>query len=128
FYFALASALRKEILAGLTVADLLLMFLTMFGCVGCYPLWPVALGVMTLCIFMLASRTPGLDPRRVRQAGVTAVLFLLTWFECASVYQVSLQGFAERVEERVGEAKLMAWAEELIAARKQRKDARENDP
>lgn len=127
-YLAFRRAVQKEVSAGLHVGDLLVGFLTMFGCVGCYPLWPVALGVMTLYVLPLTSRTACLEPRRVRQAGITAFLFLLTWFECATLYPEALQGFSERVEERVGEARLMAWAEEIIAARKLRKHAPDGDP
>jgi hypothetical protein len=127
-YLKFRKAVRKEISAGLHVGDLLVGFLAMLGCIGCYPLWPVALCVMALYVLALTSRTAGLEPRKVRQAGLTCALFLLTWFECASLYPEALQGFAERLDKRVGEVRIMAWAEEVIAARKRRKDAADGDP
>lgn len=101
------------------------LFLTVSGCFGCYPLWPVVLFLVALLLMPLTSRRKdSLGPNWrivVLRAGITALLFTLTWYLCATVKKQALHGFGERIEAMVGEDHLIGWATEVIAARQQGK-------
>jgi hypothetical protein len=105
------------------MADVIACLLTVPGCLGCYALWPVALFVPVVLLLALLSSgksAGGPDWRLIRRAGVTGLLFVLTWYECATVKRQALHGFAERVESRVSEEQLFAWVGAVIAAEKKR--------
>jgi hypothetical protein len=100
------------------------------GCFGCYPLWPFVLGLLAVPLVMavILLRKEATDPaesRRVRQAllsaGIAVVLFTLTWYWSASTTRQALYGLAERIEDRVGSDKLIAWAKDMIAEGKAKK-------
>jgi hypothetical protein len=120
---------------GVTVADVLVCFLTVVGCIGCYPLWPIVLCLLTMVVVALVETRKGVlgpawKPLAVR-AAITGLLFVFTWYQCATTRRQALRGFAHRIETLVGEDRLLAWASEQIAAAKAKQkklpDANRND-
>jgi hypothetical protein len=119
---------EKEKPSGLTVADVIVLFLTMPACAGCYGLWPFVLLVwafLFLAVALFAGRKDAnsRDWPLTRRAGLTAVLFLLTWYHCATAKRQALHGFADRIEATVREDRLLDWAAEVMAGRKAGKDS-----
>jgi hypothetical protein len=108
--------------SGMQLGDVIVLVLTAPGCLGCYPLWPAVLLVMLLVrvgvvVHGRATLGPGWRLIALR-AGIVSVLFLLTWYECATTRRQALRGFAARLEDRAREGQLLDWAAEVIEARK----------
>ncbi len=97
------------------------------GCCGCYPIWPVVVGLLTVLVIASlvharkdTTRSPeeGSVRAAVLRVGVAAVLFAVTWYLCATTTQQARRGFRERVESLGGPERLQTWAAGVIAAHK----------
>jgi hypothetical protein len=114
---------------GLTVLDILVLLTVLPGCVGCYPLWPVVLALLAAPLFLaLVSR--GKEPAEGRplgpvvlRLGWVVLLFTLTWYWTTSTTRQALRGLGARIAERGGANRLLVWAAEVTAARRQREKA-----
>ncbi len=120
---ALRAEVSKENLRrGVSVADLLGLMATIPGCLGCYALWPAAALLMALLFVALALSKdfPGPDRKgALLRVGLASVLFLVTWYEIATITSRALHGLGERIDATVGEERLMAFAADAIASRRQ---------
>jgi hypothetical protein len=113
---------------GLTVVEGVSVLSIFLGCMGCYPVWPAVLLLMApLFATLIFSKTGPAGERLTRsailRAGVVVLLFLLTWYFCASTTRQAMRGLGDRIEAKVGADKLAAWAAEVVAAHKLRQDA-----
>jgi hypothetical protein len=53
------------------------------------------------------------------RAGIAAGLFAVTWYECAGVTRQAMLGLGARIEAHGGADKLLDWAAEVVAGRRQ---------
>jgi hypothetical protein len=110
--------------AGPTVLEIACVVLSLTGCLGFYPVWPVilVLSALPLVLALLFWRRRPVEKRESRIAiarvGIIILLFTLSWYLCSSVPGQALRGLGARIEDRVGARKLRGWAGEVIAARK----------
>jgi hypothetical protein len=108
--------------SGFTVLHKIGLGLVVPGCLGCYPLWVVIAAVLAF-LLVGALRFPRDTPRPAwwrlawRPVAV-ALLFVVTWYQCASTTRHALLGLGERLEETCGSDRLLDWTAEVIDARK----------
>jgi hypothetical protein len=98
------------------------------GCMGCYPMWPAVLLLMAPVYMALIFSKSGptgerLSRSELLRAGVVVLLFLLTWYFCASTTRQAMRGLGDRIEAKCGADKLTAWAAEVVAAHQRRQQA-----
>jgi hypothetical protein len=121
---------RKEKATGPRVWEILFaviaLFSMFFSCYGCYATWPGVVVVVLLIVVFAVLIEPkdavGATWWLIGRAAVTAVLFMITWYLAATMLRQGIRGFGERMEAKVDDDRLIAWAEEVIAERKRQKD------
>jgi hypothetical protein len=121
---------RKEKATGPSVWEVIVftiaIFSMVFSCMGGFTLWPaVAIVVVTIVVAAVLTQPKqagGATWWVIGRSAITAVLFMTTWYLAASMLRQGLHGFGERLEEKVDDDRLIAWAEEVIAECKQGKD------
>jgi hypothetical protein len=95
-------------------------FVLVLGCMGAYPLWflvPVPFLILLLRLAWVWRRLPpGMAKRVALDVVVFGVALLAGWYLSAWLSVPFLYGLASRIETHGGGAKLLAWAEERIAA------------
>jgi hypothetical protein len=125
------AAVAKEKLSaksGITVAEGIGALSIFLGCMGGYPLWPVVLLLMAPTYLAFIHFNTGPDGKRLTwspllRAAVVVVLFLLTWYFCASTTRQAMRGLGDRIEAKAGAAKLVGWATEVVAAHELRQQS-----
>jgi hypothetical protein len=121
---------REEMTAaptGLNALDHASALLIVPGCVGCYPVWPVVVLLLSFQIFLarVVRRSCAAGPDRptemtIPRVALAVLLFTLTWYLCASTTRQAFNGLGARIEARGGPDRLIAWATDVIARHKQR--------
>jgi hypothetical protein len=128
WFRAAATKERPAVKPGLTVLEGVSVLSIFLGCMGCYPVWPAVLLLMApMYAALIFAKTGSAGERLTRsailRAGVVVLLFLLTWYFCASTTRQAMRGLGDRIETKGGADKLTAWAAEVLAAHKQRQEA-----
>jgi hypothetical protein len=89
------------------------------ACCSLYPVLPVVAIVLPLFLGALFARRQALGPQWkgiVLRAALAVLLFEATWYECATRSWQAMLGLGERIETHGGSERLMAWAQEVLAA------------
>jgi hypothetical protein len=89
-------------------------------CVISHDLWFIVLPLVTLVLLGLISsarlrQEPAWKAIALRGT-LSAILFILTWYECATTTVRFLDGLGARIEATCGSERLLVWAKEMIAA------------
>jgi hypothetical protein len=124
-----AAARREQPAAGrgVPLGAVICAFFLIPACVGCYPVWPVILGLLVppvlVGLFLARKKTipPGEDAgtrKALLQVGLATLLFTGTWYACADVTRQAMLGLGARIEAHGGSEKLLDWAADVIAARR----------
>jgi len=100
----------------------LVTLLTVPGCCGCYPIWPVVLGLLLIVVGLATYQNREIIGPSWKWVALRSFLYvaiyIVAWFQCATAKQQSLRGFGERVERVAGEERLRDWVATTIESRK----------